>query len=286
MQLDCAGKILDLSQPCVMGILNVTPDSYSEVGRVQGCDQALRLAEQMVAEGAAIIDIGGEPTNPSLHPVVPLQEELDRVMPVLEQLCKVLPVPISIDTSKPEVMREAINVGVGLINDVRALRYEGALEIVAQAQVSVCLMHMAYPDGVPQKGTPATAPEDEEDIVADVEVFLMQRLMACQQAGIGRERIILDPGVGAGNFGKTTQQSLSLIKQLKSLQGFHLPILVGASRKTFIGDYLDLPVAQRLPASLAIATIAVMNGAAIIRAHDVKATVEAVKITQGVLAAE
>lgn len=269
------------SYPAVMGIINVSPDSFSEIGRIEDCTTLLSYAEQMVKEGVSIIDVGGEPTNPSLHPCVSLQEELDRVIPVLEMLCREVPVPISIDTSKPEVMREAIKIGVRMINDVRALRREGALDVVAASpDVALCLMHMSFPDGKPDH---IEHDQFQPDIVTAIKDFLKERIDACLNAGIDRSRIIIDPGLGFGNFGKMTQHNLELLNRLGEFKKFKLPILIGASRKTFIGDLLNAPVSERLAGSVAAAAIAVYNGASIIRAHDVKATVEAVRIADAIM---
>lgn len=263
-----------------MGILNITPNSFSHVGRFFSCDESLKYAEQMVADGAAIIDVGGEPTNPGVHPVVSLQEELDRVLPVVEALAQRIPVPISVDTSKPEVMREVISKGASFINDVRALEIPGALEVVAKAQIPVCLMHMAFPSGKPDAESTWLLPN--EDIVQHIKNYLSQRVEACLSAGIAREQIVIDPGIGGGNFGKSTAQNLQILARLDEFKSFGLPILIGASRKSFIGEVLNVPVEERLYGSLSAAVISVMNGASIIRAHDVKETVQAVKIVSAI----
>lgn len=279
-KLKCRAKYLDLSSPIAMGILNVSPNSFSSTGRFMDVQLAIRHAERMFKEGAAIIDVGGESTNPGVHPVASLQEELDRVMPVIEILCKELPIPISVDTSKPEVMSEAIKHGVGLINDIRGLRAEGAMEIIARNDVAVCLMHMAYPQGRPIDA------EITGDIISIVKNFLAERIKTCEMAGISRERIMIDPGIGHGNFGKSTKQNLLLLKHLAEFKSFHLPILAGVSRKTFIGKLLNIPEEERLPGSLAATVFAIQNGVNIIRTHDVKATIEAIRITQAVLEVE
>ena len=273
---------LHFPSPAVMGILNVTPDSFCESGRVTSPDQALFQAAQMIADGATMIDVGGEPTNPSVHPVVSLQTELDRTIPVIEALTQRFSTPISIDTSKPEVMREAITHGVSLINDVRALRYPGALEVVAKANIPVCLMHMLYPDGA---SIEIPKPCDNNQTLAtlpDILNFFTQRIEACVSAGIHPENLILDPGIGGGNFGKTVWQNLHLLANLSALKQFNLPLLVGVSRKQFIGELLNAPIEQRLYGSLAAATVAMMNGANIIRTHDVKATVDAAKMVTAI----
>lgn len=276
MILDCAGKELDLSQPRVMGVLNVTPDSFSDGGRFLRRDQAVAQALGMVGEGAAIIDIGGESTRPGAAEVS-LEEEITRVVPVIEALAPELPVPISVDTSKPEVMRAAVEAGAGLINDVCALQREGALTAAAELEVPVCLMHML--------GEPRTMQEDPqyEDVVADVHAFLQQRVAKCLEAGIPRERLLLDPGFG---FGKTLEHNLSLLKHLDRLAAEGLPLLVGMSRKSMIGAVLDAPTSGRLFGSVAVATLAAWQGARIIRAHDVKATVDAVNMAAAVQQAE
>lgn len=272
-QLDCAGKILDLSIPRVMGILNITPDSFFDGGRYTRVDAALKRAEQMVRDGADIIDVGGESTRPGA-PTVSESEELDRVLPVIERLATNLEVPVSIDTSKPAVMRDAVQAGAGMINDVCALQLDGALATAAAAPVPVCLMHM---QGSPR--TMQTLPE-YDDVVADVYAFLQQRVQVCEQAGIDRERIVLDPGFG---FGKSLQHNLGLLKGLDQMQGLGLPLLAGISRKSMLGLLLaelrqqDEPVSvdDRLNVSLGAAVIAAMRGASIIRVHDVRETVEA-----------
>ena len=277
MRLDCAGKPLDLSQPQVMGILNVTPDSFSDGGQFIAPEKAIAQARRMVAEGAAIIDIGGESTRPGAQPVS-VDEELARVIPVIEAIAPEVSVPISIDTSKPEVMREAVNAGAGLINDVYALRQEGALEAAAEAGVPICLMHM---QGEPR--TMQTSPQ-YGDVVEDVSSFLEERISACEQADIQRDRIIIDPGFG---FGKTLEHNLSLFKHLPELQQqLNLPLLVGVSRKSMIGTVLNAPIEERLHGSVALASLAAWMQMAVIRVHDVKASVDAVRMIQAVSQAD
>ncbi len=272
MLFDCAGKSLDLSQPRVMGILNVTPDSFSDGGRFVRQDEAIEQALRMVKEGAAIIDIGGESTRPGAADV-PVEEEIRRVVPVIEALKAELPVPISVDSSKPEVMRAAVAAGAGMINDVYALRLEGALETAAELKVPVCLMHM--------QGEPRTmqAKPYYENVVAEVAEFLHLRVSECEAAGIPRGRLILDPGFG---FGKTLEHNLALLRHLNELAIDDLPLLVGISRKSMIGALLDAPVDERLYGSVAAATLAAWQGAKIIRAHDVKATVDAMNVAWAV----
>lgn len=275
MILDCAGKSLDLSQPRVMGILNVTPDSFSDGGKFVQREQAVVQALRMVEEGAAIIDIGGESTRPGAAKV-PLEEELARVIPLIEALAPELPVPISVDTSKPEVMLAAAAAGAGMINDVYALRREGALEAAANSGLPLCLMHM--------QGEPRTMQAEPyyEDVVMEVQGFLLDRITACEAAGIGRDRILLDPGFG---FGKTLGHNLTLLKHLDVLHQLGLPLLVGMSRKSMIGLVLDAPVEQRLHGSVAVATMAALAGAQIVRVHDVKPTADALKMVAAVSAA-
>jgi dihydropteroate synthase len=266
--LDCRGRSLDLSRPAVMGVLNVTPDSFSDGGNFLPRERALGHARAMVAEGADIIDIGGESTRPGAKPVS-VQEELDRVIPVIEALREEVAVPLSIDTSKPEVMRAAVAAGAGFINDVYALRAPGALETAAGLNVPVCLMHM--------QGEPRTMQENPQyrDVVADVREFLFERVAAAEAAGIARDRIVVDPGFG---FGKSVEHNLQLLRGLNALAALGIPVLAGLSRKSMIGKLLGLPVERRLHASLALALLAVQNGANIVRVHDVGPTVEALRM--------
>ncbi|MFO7602389.1 MAG: dihydropteroate synthase [Gammaproteobacteria bacterium] len=256
-----------------MGILNVTPDSFSDGGCFQQRDIALQHALQMLREGADIIDIGGESTRPHAEPVA-VQAELDRVIPVIEALRQESDVLISIDTSKAQVMREAVHAGANIINDVAALRGEGALTAAAGLEVPICLMHM---QGEPR--TMQRAPQ-YADVVAEVKTFLQARIDACVQAGISKERLWLDPGFG---FGKTTQHNVRLLQHLAEFKALGLPLLVGLSRKSMIADLLDgAPVATRLPASLALALLAAQAGAHIIRVHDVKATADVLAMWRAV----
>jgi len=275
MRLDCAGRVLDLSYPAVMGVLNVTPDSFSDGGHYLRLADALRRAEALVAEGAALVDVGGESTRPGAAPVS-VAEELRRVLPVVERLARELPVPISIDTSKPEVMREAVYAGAGLVNDVRALQAPGALEVAAASGVPVCLMHL--------RGQPATMQREPRyaDVVTEVHAFLAERVRACESVGISRDRILVDPGFG---FGKTLEHNLSLLRHLHRFVGLAAGVLVGLSRKSLIGALLDAPVEARLNGSLAAAIIAAWQGANIIRAHDVRETVQALRVCAAVRAA-
>ncbi len=273
--LDCAGKILDLSRPQVMGVLNITPDSFSDGGRYMTLHDALVHARRMADEGAAIIDVGGESTRPGAASVS-VNQELQRVIPVIEAIAAELPVVISVDTRKPEVMRAAVTAGAGLINDISALRGEDALPAAAQLEVPVCLMHM--------QGEPHTmqAAPYYADVVAEIRLFLTERVAACERAGIPRERLLVDPGFG---FGKNVEHNLRLLKHLDAFTDLGLPVVVGLSRKSLIGAVLDVPAARRLYGSIALAALAAWQGAALIRAHDVAATVEAVKMIAAVRAA-
>ncbi|OOY55954.1 dihydropteroate synthase [Solemya velum gill symbiont] len=274
MQLNCLNHVIDLSSPQVMGILNVTPDSFSDGGAFTQLDKALLQAEQMVSAGAAIIDIGGESTRPGAKAVTQ-QQELDRVLPVIEAVSRRLDTPVSIDTSKAVVMKEAVAAGASFVNDVNALRAEGAVETAADLGVPVCLMHM--------QGEPRTMQQAPhyEDVVADVSDFLLARAHACEAAGISATQIVIDPGFG---FGKTLEHNLTLLQQLDQLCSLGYPLLAGISRKSMIGTLLgDRPADQRLHGSVAAAVIAAMKGARLLRVHDVAETVDAVKIVTAVL---
>ena len=266
---------LCIPAPAVMGILNVTPDSFSDGGRFVDPEIALRQATRMAADGAAIIDIGGESTRPGAA-AVGEQEELDRVVPLIEAVLLATDTPISVDTSKAVVMREAVAAGACMINDVRALRDEGALAAAGDLGVAVCLMHM--------RGEPRTmqvAPR-YDNVVADVAAFLDERIEACVAAGIDESRIVVDPGFG---FGKTPEHNVELLANLRQLQVRGRPLLVGVSRKSTLGVLTQREVHERMPASLAAAVMAVVNGAAIIRAHDVRETVDALTVARAVMEA-
>jgi dihydropteroate synthase len=271
--LRCGDKTLDLSRPCVMGVLNVTPDSFSDGGRFQDIGQALAHAHRMIDEGAAIIDIGGESTRPGSNPI-DADEELRRVLPLVRALAPKVGVPVSVDTTKPQVMRAVIDAGAGMINDVLALRTPGALDTVAASNAAACLMHM--------QGEPRTMQVEPsyQDVVAEVHEFLRQRLDACLGAGIARERLVVDPGFG---FGKTVSHNLRLLSNFDRLLDLGVPLAAGLSRKAMIGTITGRPVEQRLHGSIALATIAILKGARIIRAHDVAPAVDAVKIATAVL---
>jgi dihydropteroate synthase len=275
MQLTCGHHVLELSQPVVMGVLNVTPDSFSDGGRFLDPAAAVEHALQMVDEGAAIVDIGGESTRPGAV-AVPLQVELQRVLPVVERLVDRLTVPVSVDTSKPEVMRAAIAAGAAVINDVNSLRAPGALEAVAGSRAAACLMHMQGDPRTMQQG-PAYG-----DVAREVCDFLRGRAAACMAAGFSRDRLLLDPGFG---FGKTLAHNLALLAQLELLVAEGLPVLVGLSRKSLIGQITGRPPEQRLPGGVALAALAVMAGAHIVRTHDVAPTVDAIKIAAALRAA-
>ncbi|MFM4909604.1 dihydropteroate synthase [Aeromonas dhakensis] len=267
MQLISKGLSLSLERPHVMGILNVTPDSFSDGGHFNQLERAMTHARQMVAEGATLIDIGGESTRPGA-PDVSEQEELDRVLPVVERMVRELDVMISLDTSKAAVMREGCAAGAHLINDVRALLEPGALAAAAAADVPVCLMHM--------QGQPRTmqAEPHYDDLLGEVRAFFDERIAASLTAGIAREQLLLDPGYG---FGKTLEHNYQLLAQQESLLDYQLPLLVGMSRKSMIGNLLGRPVDERLAGSLACALIGMQRGARIIRVHDVRATMDALR---------
>lgn len=273
MQLRLGEEHLDLSRPRIMGVLNRTPDSFSDGGAYTDFDAALAHARSMLGEGADILDIGGESTRPGAAPVS-ADEEIKRVIPLVERLAGGLGAQVSVDTSKPEVMRAAIQAGAVMINDVYALRQPGALEAVAASDVAVCLMHM--------QGEPRTMQENPryQDVVREVAAFLLERAEACLAAGIARDRIVLDPGFG---FGKTREHNLDLLRRLPELAALGYPLLVGLSRKSMLGTLLGgKPVEQRLHASLAVATVAVVNGAHILRVHDVAPTDDVMKVAWAV----
>jgi dihydropteroate synthase len=268
-----AGKTLELSSPKVMGILNVTPDSFSDGGRFSQLEHALQQVQSMLGEGADFIDVGGESTRPGAAEVS-VQQELDRVVPVIEAISSRFDTLISIDTSKAMVMTEAVNAGAVLINDVRALREDGALKAAAATNAAVCLMHM--------QGQPRTMQHSPryDDLIDDISDFFRQRISACDAAGITKGRILLDPGFG---FGKTLQHNYQLLNKLEYFHQLGCPLLVGMSRKSMLGKLLNNNVGERLAGSLACATIAALKGAQIIRVHDVRPTVDALKAVQATL---
>lgn len=267
MQLISKGFSLSLERPHVMGILNVTPDSFSDGGHFSQIERAMAHARQMVSDGATLIDIGGESTRPGA-PDVNEQEELDRVIPVVERLVAELDVMVSLDTSKAAVMREGCKAGAHLINDVRALLEPGALAVAAEADVPVCLMHM--------QGQPRTmqAEPHYDDLLGEVRAFFDERIAACLAAGIRRQQLLLDPGYG---FGKTLAHNYQLLAQQSKLLDYQLPLLVGMSRKSMIGNLLGRSVDDRLAGSLACALIGMQHGARIIRVHDVRETMDALR---------
>jgi dihydropteroate synthase len=270
------GVRLDLSRPRVMGILNVTPDSFADGGHYNRIGSALRRAEEMAAEGADIIDVGGESTRPGAQPVSE-SEELERVIPVIERLAASVDVPISVDTSKPAVMVEAVRAGATMINDINALRTEGALRTASGLGVPVCLMHMQGEPRTMQQ-TPVYA-----DAVTEIKAFLEKRINECIGAGIQRRNLLVDPGFG---FGKTLQHNVELMRSLSLFKELDLPLVVGFSRKSMLGFLLGgerpVPVEQRLYGSLAAAAWAVLQGAHIMRVHDVAATVDVIRVLTAV----
>jgi dihydropteroate synthase len=275
-RLPCGNRVLDLSRTHVMGILNITPDSFSDGGRFAQRDLALRHAEAMMLAGATLIDVGGESTRPGARSVSPV-EELERVAPVVEAISAELDVIISVDTSTPAVIRETARLGAGLINDVRSLRRDGALDAAVATGLPVCLMHM--------RGEPTDMQNDPQytDLVGEVSSFLRERMEECVAAGIPVENIILDPGFG---FAKTLEHNLSLFKHMEALHALGRPLLVGVSRKSMIGRVLDKPVDQRLNGALALAAMAMVKGAKILRVHDVPETVDVVRMIAAVESAK
>lgn len=274
-QLDCNGRLLKLDLPRVMGIVNVTPDSFSDGGAHATLEAAVAHGLQLADEGAAVLDIGGESTRPGADEV-PVEEELRRTIPVIEALARRVAIPISIDTSKPQVMRAAVAAGAGMINDVYGLRREGALDAAAELGVPVVLMHM---QGEP-RGMQAAPQYD--DVVGEVHRFLAERIFAAEMAGIARKRIVVDPGFG---FGKTAQHNLQLLAQLQRFTELGVPVLAGLSRKKTIGELTgrDDP-RERVFGSLAAHLVAAQNGALLLRVHDVAATVDALKVWNAVAA--
>lgn len=273
-QLDCAGRLLKLDRPRVMGIVNVTPDSFSDGGRHDTVAAAVAHGLKLAAEGADLLDVGGESTRPGAG-AVSLEDELARVIPVVERLARETALPISVDTSKPEVMRAAVAAGAGMINDVYGLRREGALDAAASLGVPVVLMHM-----LGEPGSMQDAPH-YDDVVGDVHRFLAERLFACEMAGIARKNLVVDPGFG---FGKTLEHNLLLLRQLARLGDLGVPVLAGLSRKRSLGDITGRGVDERVFASVAAAVLAAEYGARLVRVHDVAATVDAMKVWAAVAA--
>ena len=268
-------RVLDLRQVQIMGILNFTPDSFSDSGKFFSLDKALVQVEKMLNDGAYIIDIGGESTRPNA-PIVSEAEELDRVIPLIEAVRQRFDCLISVDSSKPVVFREAARAGIDMLNDIRALTEPQALETAAELALPVCLMHM--------QGTPQTMQQAPhyDDLLDDVADFLNQRIFACLQAGIEQSHIILDPGFG---FGKTVEHNFALLKHLNAFVASGFPVLAGLSRKSMIGAVTNQPVEKRLVGSVAGALLAAQNGAKILRVHDVEATADALKVWQAMQAA-
>lgn len=266
--LTCGVRALRLDRPRIMAIVNVTPDSFSDGGRHDTTAQAVAHALRLVEQGADMLDIGGESTRPGAAPV-PLQVELDRVIPVIETLARRVEVPISVDTFKPEVMHAAVAAGAGFINDVHALRREGALQAAAELGVPVCLMHMP--------GNPQTMQQNVhyDDVVAEVHRFLVERLFACEMAGIAKTNLVVDPGFG---FGKHLEHNLALLANLDRFRTLGVPVLAGVSRKAMIGQITDREVGERMAGSAAAALLAAQNGASIIRVHDVPETRDALAV--------
>lgn len=271
MFLQCGSFRLSLERPLVMGVVNVTPDSFSDGGLYAGTEQAVAHARQLIGEGADILDIGGESTRPGAAPVS-LDEERRRVLPVLDALAG-CGVPVSVDTRKPQLMAEAIAAGAAMVNDITALGAPGALAAVARAPVAVCLMHM--------QGEPGTMQENPVygDVVAEVRDFLEQRITAAERAGIARDRIVADPGFG---FGKTVEHNLALLRSLGELRSLGVALMAGLSRKAMLGRLTGREPRDRVPASVAAALLAVQNGAQLVRVHDVAATRDALAVWQAV----
>jgi dihydropteroate synthase len=269
VHLKFRNSVLDLSVPRVMGILNRTPDSFSDGGAFTDFDTALRHAHEIVEQGADLLDIGGESTRPGAE-AIGVQQELDRVIPLVERLAGEVPVPISVDTGKPEVMRAAIVAGAGMINDVYGLRVPGALQAAHECGVPVCVMHM--------QGEPRSMQQHPHyrDVVLEVKQFLSQRVQACVDSGIPKQSVVIDPGFG---FGKNMDHNLALLRRLSEFAELGQPLLVGLSRKSMLGTLLGgAGVGERLYGSIAAAALAVLNGAQIVRCHDVGPTVEALKV--------
>ncbi|MCX8650925.1 dihydropteroate synthase [Gilliamella sp. B2776] len=274
MEIRFKNQIMDLSFPQVMGIVNMTPDSFSDGGNYNNLDDAMRRVDNMIQAGATFIDVGGESTRPGAAEVS-VEEELDRVIPLVEKIAHYFDIWISVDTSKPQVMTESAKAGAHLINDIRALTEPGAIEAAAKTQLPICIMHM---QGDPK--TMQNAPHYQQDIYQEVDQFFTQHINRCMKAGIERQKIILDPGFG---FGKTLQHNYRLLAKLNSFHHFGLPLLVGMSRKSMIGQVLNVAPQERMIGSISCAVIAAMQGAQIIRVHDVKETFDALRIVQATL---
>ena len=267
-RLRCGRFDLELSRPLIMGVVNITPDSFSDGGRYLEPGAAIEHARELLEQGADLIDLGAESSRPGVEVKLSAEQELERLMPVLKSL-RDAPVPVSIDTTKPEVMRAAIEAGASLVNDISALRSPGALEAVAASNVGVCLMHM--------QGEPRTMQQAPRyrDVVSEVKAFLVERVAAAETAGIGRERIVIDPGFG---FGKTVEHNFELLRHLERFADTGIPVLAGWSRKSTLGVITGRPAGERLAASVAAALLAVQHGARIVRVHDVAATRDALAV--------
>jgi dihydropteroate synthase len=272
LDLDCAGRPLSLARTAIVGILNVTPDSFSDGGKFIDRERAVEHAVRMVEEGASMLDIGGESTRPGAQ-AVSVNEEMDRILPVIEAVSREVSVPLSVDTAKPEVMRAAVKAGAGFINDVYALRRPGALQAAAELNVPVCLMHM--------QGEPRTMQQNPvyNNVIGEVRAFLSERVTACEAAGIARERIVVDPGFG---FGKSLAHNFALLRELREFAALGVPVMAGLSRKSMIGNVLGLEATERVHASVALALIAAQNGARLLRVHDVRPTVQAIRMWEAV----
>lgn len=276
MKLRAHGSSLDLRYPQIMGIINVTPDSFSDGGHYNTLPAALQHASEMINAGATIIDVGGESTRPGAQPVS-VQHELDRVIPLIQALAARFEIWISVDTSQPQVMQAAAAAGAHLINDIRALSQPGALEMAVQLGLPVCLMHM--------QGEPHTMQQQPhyQNVVTEIKTYFRQQLARCQAAGIPSQQLIIDPGFG---FGKNLCHNYQLLAKLAEFHQLGVPLLVGMSRKSMVGQLLNVPPNQRLAGSLACAVIAAMQGAQIIRVHDVKPTVDAIRVVEATLSAK
>lgn len=275
-QLICGKQNISLETPTIMGIINLNPQSFSAKGRITEIDHLLNYAEEQVKAGAQILDLGAEPTNPFIEQNITEELEQAILLPAVEKIAKNIDCIISVDTSKPQIMREAIKLGANFINDVRALIEPGAIEIIAENQVACCLMHMVFPFG---KNYPQPHGIGE-DIIGDIVSFLKTRVDVCLKQGIKKESIVIDPGIGSGNFGKNTAQNLKILKEIPELKKIGYPVLIGVSRKAFIGEITAAPEAARLPASLAATVIALLNGANMIRTHDVAEIKQAVQLVE------
>jgi dihydropteroate synthase len=270
-------RLIYMDLPKIMGVINVTPDSFHASSRISSVDQAIQYAEQIKLEGADIIDIGGEATHPKLdvsQSKVSIEEELDRVIPIVQAIKSHVDIQISVDTSKPLVMQEAVKAGAGMINDQRALTMPGALAMAASLNVPVCLMHMFGINREPNV--------DCHKTLIEIKEYLNQRCKAALDSGFKPENIIIDPGFGHGNYGKSTEENCYMLNHLEQLVAIGYPLMVGFSRKTFIGEILNLPIEERLIGSITAAILAAIKGAAIIRVHDVKETVQAIRVIQAV----